>query len=270
MHYAFRASEHEAEQKYQDKLRLHDQREDRARKQEEGSVARATDALEKAVAQREKAEAAIVKATALLSAAKEALSVLDTTRDEKNTGACNVRDKANEKARTLRDTTLAALESVFQEKLTKATCTRDDAMQSEAVRELQAQVCALDSEMAKELSFEVNRSNYQKDSDDSDSSDDVPLRKRLTKSAVKTDMGSSAAASDTEDADTGEEKQVCVTDGEYEQPRTNAPPSIVYENGGIDTVFNEWEPEACTVDRRFATEGTEASGVTLRLSVDRN
>ena len=46
---ALRTSEQEAEQKYQDKLRQHDLREERARKQEEASVARATDALEKAV-----------------------------------------------------------------------------------------------------------------------------------------------------------------------------------------------------------------------------
>ena len=109
---------------------------------------------------------------------------LDTSRDEKNEAARRARDKANVKAINLRDTTLAATEAVYQDKLEKATSTRDEAMQSDAVRDLQAQVCALDGEMAKELSFSVNRKNYQKFSDDDSSSsdDDQPVRSLLTKS----------------------------------------------------------------------------------------
>ena len=175
-------AEKEAKQKYQAKLRQHDKREDRNRTQEEAVISRATEAIEKATLQREKAEAAIVKATAQLTAATEALSALDTTRDDKNETARRARDKANAKALALRDATLAATETVFQDKLEKATNTRDETMQSDAVRDLQAQVCALDGEMAKELSFEVNRKNFQRDSDDSDSSDDdQPVRSLLTK-----------------------------------------------------------------------------------------
>ena len=247
----FRDAEKEAEQKYQAKLRQYDERESKNRTQEEAAIS--------------KAEAAIAKATAQLAAATEALSALDTTRDEKNEAARRARDKANAKAIALRDTTLAATEAAFQDKLEKATSARDEALQSDVVRDLQAQVCALDGEMAKELSFSVNRKNYQKYSDDSDSSDDdQPVRSLLTKTgsrqqpenqpSKRSEASSSGAVSDTEDTDSALKTQVCVADGTYEQPRVDAPSSLVFEGESIADIFNEWKPEACPVDRCFATE----------------
>ena len=64
----FRDAEKEAEQKYQAKLRQYDEREGKNRTQEEAAISRASEAIEKATLQREKAEAAVAKATAQLAA----------------------------------------------------------------------------------------------------------------------------------------------------------------------------------------------------------